>query len=262
MTASEAPLTLALLLAVLAAYVGGAHGERRRGRRWSGWRVASFVTGLGAIAVALAPPMAPWAEHTLQGHMIRHLLLGMVAPLALVLGAPVTLVLRTLPVPTARRLTASLRRRPVGWLTHPATALALDSGTLYLLYLTPLYAAMHASPALQSLAHLHFLLAGSLFAWAIVGRAPSPHRAGFHVRLLVLGAAMAAHATLAKLMYAYGWPRGTAHASDEILAAAQLMYYGGDAVELLLLTVLFADWLRRRRVTGASVASGVIVGDR
>jgi putative membrane protein len=47
-------------------------------------------------------------------------------------------------------------------------------------------------------------------------------------------------------MYIYLWPHGTPHEAEEILAAAQFMYYGGDFAELLLVIALFTIWYRRR----------------
>lgn len=81
----------------------------RRARRrnpalgWSGWRTAGFTAGLVLVAAALLPPIASLAHTDFRGHMIQHLLIGMYAPLALVLAAPVTLLLRTLPAARARR---------------------------------------------------------------------------------------------------------------------------------------------------------------
>ena len=45
-------------------------------------------------------------------------------------------------------------------------------------------------------------------------------------------------------MFAYGFPRGTAHPLNEIEQAAQLMYYGGHMAELLLVVAFFAAWFR------------------
>ena len=67
--------------------------------------------------------------------------------------------------------------------------------------------------------------------------------------MLVLFAAIAAHAVLGKLMYAYGFPRDAGLELAEIEAAAQLMYYGGDLAELILALVFFAGWYRRRRLS-------------
>jgi putative membrane protein len=157
----------------------------------------------------------------------------MVAPLGLVLGAPVTLLLRTLPVRTARRLSRVLRSRPLRVVTHPLTALLLTIGGLAALYFTPLYARTLAVPALHDLVLLHLLLSGALFAWAIAGPDPAPHRPPVRVRLVVLGVAIAAHAALAQLLYAGLYVQVPATDADR-QAAATLMYYGGDLAELLL----------------------------
>lgn len=240
-------LVPALLLVVLVLYWIAALWQRLAGRCWSSWRTASFTLGVGLLGLAVSAPVAAFAHHDLRGHMLQHLLLGMFAPLPLVLGAPGTLLLRSLPVPAARGLVRLLGSRPLRGLIHPVTALLLDIGGMYVLYLTPLYAATLTSPLLHRLVHVHFVLSGYLFTWAIVGPDPAPHRPGLRLRLAVLFLATASHATLAKLMYAYGWPRGTPHGIDEIHAAAQWMYYGGDAAELLLIVVFFAIWFRAGR---------------
>lgn len=178
--------------------------------------------------------------------MIAHVLMGMLGPVGIALGAPVTLALRALPARDARRIVAVLRSRVGVALGHPITALALSLGGMVALYTTPLYAAMHASPWLHALVHLHFVAAGCLFSWSIAGvDHVGPSRPSHRTRCVVLFLATAAHATLAKSMYARGWPRGSAHALEEIEQAAQIMYYGGDLSELLLAIALFATWPSR-----------------
>lgn len=234
-----------LVALLLAAYVSAVLQQKRVGKQWSNWRTAGFVTGCMLLMVAMAPGLAQYAHHDLRGHMVQHLLVGMLAPLGLVLAAPVTLALRTLPVSAARSIASLLKSRPVHWLGHPVTALLLNIGGMYLLYLTPLYTLTLTNPYLHHLVHLHFLLAGCLFVWAIAGPDPNPSRSGKYVRLTVLFLSMAAHAYLSKLMYAYAWPRNTPHDVAQIREAAQLMYYGGDFAELLLVVAFFASWFRR-----------------
>ncbi|HYH11166.1 MAG TPA: cytochrome c oxidase assembly protein, partial [Thermomicrobiales bacterium] len=90
---------------------------------------------------------------------------------------------------------------------------------------------------------------GYLFAWSIAGPDPAPGRPGLTTRLAVLVTSIAAHAYLGKTMYAHLFPRGTHYSADEIEAAAELMYYGGDLAELLLAAALFATWYQQRRRT-------------
>lgn len=239
-------LVAALILALLlSAYVVAATRKWRSKRQWSLWRTLSFAAGIGLSAIAVSPPLVELAHTDLRGHMIQHLLLGMFAPLGLVLGAPGTLMLRTVPVRMARSLIAFLDTLPIRILVHPVTALVLDIGGMYLLYLTPLYAFSTNNPVVHFLVHLHFLISGYLFVWAIAGPDPAPHRPSMRFRLIVLYMGTALHATLGKLMYAYGLPQGTPHDLNEIQAAAQLMYYGGDLAELLLSVAFFAVWFHR-----------------
>lgn len=238
---------LALLLLLLLFYLAGVIHERRRGRRWSRWRTLSFVLGTGLLALAIYPPLAQFAHHDLRGHMLQHLLLGMFAPLPLVLAAPGTLLLRVLPAHSARVLVRLLATRPVRVLTHPISTLLFNIGGMYVLYLTPLYLASLHNSALHVLVHVHFVIAGYVFTWAIAGPDPAPHRPGLRLRLAVLLVATGTHAALAKMMYGYGWPRGTGHSLGELQAAAQWMYYGGDLAELFLIIAFFSLWFRRQR---------------
>jgi putative membrane protein len=243
-------LVVALLVLVPSlAYLSTARARRIAGRVWPSWRAASFVIGLVLVAAAVSPALHTFGHHDLRSHMVQHLLLGMFAPLALVLAAPATLLLGALPV--ARRGTArTLLRSPVlHGLAHPVTAAVLDMGGLYLLYLTPLYTLTTANFLVHHLANLHFLLAGYLFTWSIAGPDPAPRRPSIAIRAGVLIAAGAAHGYPSKLLYGGAGEHllESSHDLDGMQEAAQLMYYGGDLAELALAIALFAIWYRTRR---------------
>ncbi|MEV5322214.1 cytochrome c oxidase assembly protein [Streptomyces sp. NPDC052687] len=246
--AAEVVLPALALLACAAVYLWLVHRARRRNpvRGWSRRRTASFLTGLALLAVALMPPTATAAHDDFRAHMVQHLLIGMYAPLALVLAAPVTLLLRTLPAARARRVTAVLHSPPARLLAHPAVALTLSVGTLAALYFTPLYTIATASPLGHGLLHTHFLLAGCLFAYVIAGVDPAPSRPGVRTRLVYVGIAIAAHAVVAQLIYGGFWTDVDAPA-HEIRTGGEIMYYGGDIAELLLAGALFATWRPRPR---------------
>lgn len=240
-------LLVLLTLGLWFGYLLGVRRQRRYRSGWRWWRLVSFTLGCGLVVLALSPEMIEWGHADLRGHMVQHLLLGMFAPIALMLGAPGTLLLRSVPVASARRIIAFAGTPPVRFLSHPVTALFLDIGALYLLYLTPLYSLSFSEPLFHVLLHLHFVLAGYLFSWSVAGPDPAPHRPGLRIRLIVLFMAIAAHSILGKLMYAHGFPREAGHSLAEIEAAAQLMYYGGDLAELLLAIVFFAICYRSQR---------------
>ncbi|NGN62836.1 cytochrome c oxidase assembly protein [Streptomyces sp. A7024] len=208
---------------------------------WNRWRTTGFLAGAALLGVALLPPLAPFAHEDFRGHMAQHLLIGMYAPLALVLAAPITLLLRTLPAARGRQLTAVLHSPPARVLVHPAVALALSTGSLAVLYFTPLYNATMSNPAAHWLLHTHFLLSGCLFAYVIAGPDPAPARPGVRARLVYLGTAIAGHALISQLMYGGFWVN--IHAPiHQVQGGAEIMYYGGDIAELLLAVALVATW--------------------
>lgn len=239
------PLLALLVFAVV--YLRLVRRARRRNPAvgWSRWRVVSFTAGLVLLAVALVPPVAPWAHTDFRGHMAQHLLIGMYAPLALVLGAPVTLVLRTVSVRRGRQVTALLHSPPVRLVTHPAVALLLSTGSLAVLYFSPLYDALTSQPVGHWLLHAHFLFAGSLFAHVIAGPDPAPTRPAVRVRLVYLGCAIALHAVLSQLMYGGLWVDVRAPVA-EVQGGAEIMYYSGDIAELLLAAALVTTWRPER----------------
>lgn len=233
-----------------------AHRTRRELPHWPRARTAAWLCGVVLLAAALSPPALAAAHHDHTAHMLAHLALGMYAPLALVVGVPLGLLLGDLPRHRARGLTRGLRARPVQLLAHPATAAVLHIGGLAALYLTPLYGLTMRSPVAHGLVLTHFVLAGTLFTWSIAAVGPGLHRS-LRVRLIVLVAAAGVHAFLAKLLYARAADPalhhgGMAHdaathaaAVADLEGAAQLMYYGGDGAEVLLAVVVLLGWYRR-----------------
>ncbi|MFI6785319.1 cytochrome c oxidase assembly protein [Micromonospora sp. NPDC050276] len=225
-------------------------------RGWHRRRTASWLVGCALLAVAVGP-LAHLPDDP-RAHMAQHLLLGMLAPLGLVLAAPVTLLLRVAPPPVRRTVGRLLRARPLHLLAHPFIAALLTTGGLALVLLTPLYAAAERQPVLHHAIHLHYLAAGYLFAWSLAGPDPAPRRPGLAVRVGALLAAAAGHAVLAKYLYAQAetLPPGLTDRDPEAFrSAAQLMYYGGDLAELLLAVALFASWYHARRRPRPSPAS-------
>ena len=233
-------LPLLLLAVVGAGYVWLAVQARSRAGSSQGWRprrTVAFIAGLAMLSVALAPGFDEFADTDFSGHAAQHLLLAMVAPLLLVLGAPVTLLLRTLPHTAARRLGSALNSSPVHVLTLPVTALVLSSGGLVVLYFTPLYQLSTEHAGVHVAIHAHLVASGFLFAWVIAGLDPNPRRASIRTRLVVLGVSIAIHASVSQLLYA-GLLVQVREPVVEMQAAGNLMYFGGDIAELLLAVTL------------------------
>jgi putative membrane protein len=224
---------------LLILYFAAVIKEYRKGHLWDIKRVIAMFTGCLLLGAALRPSIHLMAEQDIRWHMVQHLLIGMLAPIALVLGAPMTLLLRTLPKGISRKFLRFLHLKPIKFLSHPVGAFIINIGGMFALYLTPLYFISTQSTLVHWLVHIHFLLAGYLFAWSLIGLDPVPNKVSFNIKLLVIFISMSAHATLSKYMYAQGYPIGTHHPIEQVQAAAKLMYYGGDLSEVVLLIILF-----------------------
>lgn len=242
-------LAVLLLAGGVLAYLGAVRRLRRRNIRWPLARTAGWMAGSVVAAVAVAGPLVAPAATDFVAHMTAHLLLGMLAPLLLVPAAPVTLLLRVLPVAHARRVSALLRSWPVRAGSSPAGAAVLNVGGLWLFYTSVLYPLSSASSVLHVLVQVHFLVAGYLLVAALIGPDPQPHRPAFRVRAAVLVLSVAGHDILAKYLYAHP-PAGVP--SGQGAAGALLMYYGGGALEILLMVLLCHRWY----VAGASHVAG------
>ncbi|MGM1030373.1 MAG: cytochrome c oxidase assembly protein [Actinomycetota bacterium] len=233
---------LAAVAVAAALYAVGLWRSRRRSP-WPVGRTACWFAGLVCVALAVGP-IARAAHESFTAHMVGHLLLGMLAPLLLVLGAPVTLALRALPVDDARALSRLLRSRVVRWLTHPIVAALLNAGGLWLLYSTELFALMHGSALVHAAVHVHILLAGYVLTASLVGRDPDPHRASLPMRAGVLIAFIAVHSALAKRLFRH--PPADVSPPDAQIGS-QVMYYGGDVVDVALLVLLGWGWFTATR---------------
>ncbi|GAQ18306.1 cytochrome c oxidase assembly factor [Oceanobacillus picturae] len=236
-------IVLALSIAGIVIYFLAGFLSNRKGhlQPWPIYRYILWTLGILAATVPVIGPLAEWAHTNFTAHMLGHLLLGMLAPLLLVLSAPVTLVLRTLPVRQARFIANFLKSFPISVLSNPIIASILNIGGLWLLYTTNLYHVMHHNLLVYLLIHFHVFAAGYLFTAAMIYIDPTPHRFSYLYRSIVLVFALGAHAILSKYIYAHP-PIGVP--THEAEAGGMLMYYGGDAIDLVLIFILMLHWYR------------------
>ena len=258
-TASRPELVPLMGIALAAgAYLLGVRALRGRGDGWGVGRTLSFLLlGLGTVAFATTSGLAAYDSSLFAPHMAQHMLLTMVAPVFLALGAPVTLALRTLPSGPRRLLLRLLHARIVGWLTFPLIPWALFVASPFALYFTGWYDATLENALLHELLHVHFLLVGCLFFWPLLGIDPVPGRAPFPFRLLMVGTTLPFHAFLGVSIMSVT-PQGEGllardhylglHTLAEAVSQQQLggglLWAAGDLMGLLFLTVLLTQWMR------------------
>ncbi len=192
---------LGILILITALYIRGVVILAKRGDKWPVGRTISFAFAVSSADFATSGGLGAYAHFAFSYHMVAHMILGMVAPIGFVLSAPITLALRTLPIgrtPDERGirgvLITFLHSKYFQVVSNPVVALAIFDGSLFLLYMTPIFGNLMTSHAGHLFMNIHFLLAGALFFHVIVGIDPSPKRVPFIVRIIVLFAAMSIHA--------------------------------------------------------------------
>ncbi|MDT7580401.1 MAG: hypothetical protein QOK35_1665, partial [Pseudonocardiales bacterium] len=207
-----------------------------------------------------------------SAHMLEHMTVSMVVPPLSVLGAPVTLALRT---STARRdgtrgwrewLLVVVHSRAVRFLGHPLVAAAIFMGSLIAFYYSPLLLLAMKTHTGHVLMNLHFLLAGYLFASVLIGVDPGPKRPAYPLRLVLLlvtlsfhaffGLALMSSTTLLAIDHHKGQtgpsqsffqeverPWGAAPLSDQQTGGA-IAWGVGDIPSLLLALGIVSAWMR------------------
>jgi cytochrome c oxidase assembly factor CtaG len=192
---------IGLLVLAVALYIKGVVILTRRGDKWPVGRTISFALGISAIDFATSGGLGVYAHFAFSWHMVAHMVLGMIAPIGIVLGAPITLALRTLPqsrdgqeLGVRGLLIKALHSRYARVLTNPVVALAIFDGSLFALYFTSLFGGMMQSHQGHLFMSIHFILTGILFFHVIVGVDPNPRKVPHIIRIVVLFAAMSIHA--------------------------------------------------------------------
>ncbi len=194
------PFFLFGCLLVLASYGWGVVRLRRRGDEWPVTRTVAFTAGVLTVGVTMCTKLNDYGMVMFSVHMVQHMIVSMLSPILLLLGAPVTLTLRALPTAGRGRkgprelLVALLHSRYMRVITHPAFTIPLFIASLYALYFTPLFDFLMGSKVGHIAMMVHFLAVGLVFFWPIMGVDPGPHRPGYVMRILELFMGMPFHA--------------------------------------------------------------------
>ena len=255
-------LIIGLLITFVALYVKGVSILKKRGDSWPVGRTLAFASGIAVLDFATSGGLGVYAKFSFEYHMIAHMVIGMLAPIGLVLGAPITLALRVLPQGRDSEergvrgmLIAFLHSRYSTIVTNPLTALALFDGSLFVVYFTNLFGNLMQSHAGHLFMNLHFLLTGYLFFHVIIGIDPNPRKIPHIVRIVILFAAMSIHAFFAIALLAtttlidkgYYGSLKTPWLGDLLAdqhAAGAIAWGMGEIPIIFALIATFIQWMR------------------
>ncbi|WP_405878090.1 cytochrome c oxidase assembly protein [Streptomyces sp. NBC_01136] len=198
---SADPFFLVACLVGLGLYGWGVVRLARRGDKWSVGRTIAFVLGVLTVMLMMCTRLNDYGMVMFSVHMVQHMVISMLSPILILLGAPITLALRALPVAATRGnrgprelLLMFLHSRYMRVITHPAFTIPLFIASLYALYFSPIFDFLMGSRTGHIAMMCHFLAVGLVFFWPIMGVDPGPHRPGYLMRMLELFAGMPFHA--------------------------------------------------------------------
>lgn len=264
-------LMLGLLILAVALYIKGVLVLSRRGDKWPVGRTIAFALGVSAIDFATSGGLGVYSRFAFSNHMLSHMVLGMIAPIGIVLGAPITLALRTLPIGRTEQergirgtFVAILHSKISKFYTHPVVALAIFDGSLFALYFTPLFGNLMQGHSGHFFMSIHFLFAGILFFQVLIGIDPMPRKIPHIVKMIIIFAAMSIHAFFsisimsASTLLDNGYfvllerPWATDLLADQRLGGA-IGWAMGEIPILLALIATFIQWIRQDKKEAARI---------
>ncbi|ADX75171.1 putative membrane protein (plasmid) [Pseudarthrobacter phenanthrenivorans Sphe3] len=193
-------LWIAVAITAAYLYLRAARTLNRRGDSWPWIRSVLWLIGLAALVFFTSGGPSVYGRVLFSAHMLDHMALTMIVPVFLVLGAPVTLALRTLKprhdgTRGPREWVMALVHSPAAAIvTHPLFVAANFAGSIVLFYYSDAFGFALREHAGHELMTVHFVITGYLFVLSMIGTDPLPRRAPYPLRLLLLLATMAFHA--------------------------------------------------------------------
>jgi putative membrane protein len=247
-----------LSVVALVVYLAAVFRLTRTGVRWPWWRTLAWIAGAASLFAVTGTWLNGYSMVLFSVHMTQHMVLSLITPLLLLLGAPVTLALRTLPrgagaagAPRALLLEA-LHSRFARFVSHPLFTVPLFIASLYGVYFTPLFDVLMGNPVGHQLMLVHFVVTGLLFFGPIMGQDPWPRTLSHPGRLLELFLPVPFHAFFGVVIMMAGSLVVTTFADPpaswgiDLLRdqsdAGGIVWAFGELPTVLVLAVVFFSW--------------------
>jgi putative copper resistance protein D len=253
----------------LVVYLAAVVRLRRTGVVWPWWRTLAWAAGTASLFAVTGTWVNGYSMVLFSVHMTQHMVLSLITPLLLLLAAPVTLALRTLPrgrgaagVPRALLLNA-LHSRLGRFLAHPLFTVPLFIASLYGVYFTPLFDALMSNPVGHQVMLAHFVVTGLLFFGPIVAQDPWPRTLTHPGRMLELFLPVPFHAffgvaiMMAGSLVVDSFVNPPADWGVDLLrdqgVAGGIVWAFGELPTVLVLLVVFFSWASSEERRGKAI---------
>ncbi|MCW4459272.1 cytochrome c oxidase assembly protein [Microbacterium sp. MPKO10] len=254
-------LFLAVALAATAVYLSAVRVLRRRGDSWPLGRTVAWIAGWAITVFITSSGFGRYSAPDFGIHMIVHMTLNMLAPMFLVLGGVVTLLLRaskpsrTRPAGVHEWLTRMLSWKPMQVIYNPLLVFIGYVVSYYGLYFSPIFGEYMRFHWAHQLMNVHFLIIGYLFYSLVIGvdrpPRPLPHigKLGFVLAAMPFHAffgviLMTSNDIVAETFYRYlDMPWADLQASQYV--GGGVAWAGGEIPLMIVIVVLAVQWSRQ-----------------
>jgi cytochrome c oxidase assembly factor CtaG len=248
------PGVLLVVAALGVAYGLGVRQLRRRGVAWPAGRSRWFLGGLVSILLVTVSAIGVYAGALFWDRAVQNIVLLMITPMFLALGAPLTLLREALPEPANRRASRVLHSAAARVLTFPVVVTAALIAPLFVLYLTPLYEASLRSTVVGASVGVGLVAAGFLYFWTRFRIDPTPRTDPYLLAMAISVAEVIFDGVLGLVLWLgpliaphyyqalhRGW--GPDPRLDQIIGAG-VLWIGGDLAGLPFLAVVATRLMR------------------
>lgn len=256
-------LFLAIALVAVGVYLIAVRRLHRRGDAWPVGRTIAWISGWAVVVFVTSSGFGKYSAPDFGIHMIGHMTLNMAAPMLLVLGGILTLMLRawppsrTAPAGIHEWISWMLAWKPLRIIFNPLLVFISYVASYYGLYFSPIFGDYMRYHWAHQLMNLHFVVIGYLFYALVIGVDRPPRPLPHIGKLGYVLAAMPFHAffgvilmtsndIVAETFYRYlDMPWADLQASQYV--GGGVAWAGGEIPLMIVIVVLAVQWSRQDR---------------
>lgn len=194
------PLWAMVAAAMLVFYLWGVWRLHKRGDKWPVHRTVLWVIGCLAFFWLTSGALNVYQFYFFSWHMLQHMMLGMLVPVLLAPGAPITLAMRAIkPRKDGSRgarewMLGIVHSKYMAVISSPLVASAIFVLSMWVFYYTPIVDWAMTNHLGHIWMVFHFTAAGYLWVSMLLAIDPQPKQAPYALRILLMLITMAFHA--------------------------------------------------------------------